>query len=271
MDAGHAATAGVHQRTGDGLARELSGGLQEQVSHRHATVATLQDTAAWQEAQSRVEEQGFAFSADVAMQVRDHMIGADKGVFSRPGSLEPTWNEREVDTIFARAAAGDATAMRTISHYAEEYGRQEGLELAGVRDTPTKDNVFTKGETYKSGASNNRTESGGIRDRAAEFQGAARHAAAHAGVPTDTQVRQGFAAIQKEAEEDRASSGDIIERGDRNVRGSGNTVKTEAEVRTDPENQTLLGDAITNGVEQSLPSKKQLNQLKDRFFKEKDE
>ena len=271
MDAGHAATAGVHQRTGDGLARELAGGLQEQASHRHATIATLQETAAWQEAQSRVEEQGFAFSADVAMQVRDHMIGADKGVFSRPGSLEPTWNEREVDTLFARAAAGDATAMRTISHYAEEYGRQEGLALAGVRDTPTKDEVFTRDETYKSGVSNNGTEPGGIRDRAAEFQGAARHAATHVGVPTDTQVREGFTAIQKDADEERTSSGDIIERGERDVRESGNTAKTAAGGRTDPENQTLLGDAITNGAEQSLPSKKQLNQLKDKFFKDKEE
>lgn len=273
IDAGHTAAAGVHQRTGDSLAQELAGGLQEQANHRHATTATLQDAAAWQEAQSRVEEQGFAFSADVAMQVRDHMIGADKGIFSRPGSLDPTWSEQEVDTLFARAAAGDATAMRAISHYADEYGRQEGLALAGVRDTPSKDDVFRKGDTYMATVSNKETEPGGIRDRAAGFQGAARHAAEHAGVPTDSQVRQGFAAIQKEAEEERTSSGNMIDRGERDVRASSSAVKAEAEGRTDPDNQTLLGDAIKNGAEQALPSKKQLGQLKDRFFgdEEKDD
>ena len=271
IDAGHTAAAGVHQRTGDSLAQELSGGLQQQIGHRHATTATLQDAAAWQEAQSRVEEQGFAFSADVAMQVRDHMIGSDKGIFSRPGSLDPTWIEQEVDTLFARAAAGDGTAMRAISHYADEYGRQEGLALAGVRDTPTKDDVFRKSDTYMASVSNKETEPGGIRDRAADFQGAARHAAEHAGVPTDSQVHQGFAAIQKEAEEERASSSNMIDRGERDIRESGDSVKTQAEGRTDPDNQTLLGDAITNGVEQALPSKKQLGQLKDRFFKDEDE
>lgn len=271
IDAGHTAAAGVHQRTGDSLAQEASGGLQQQIGHRHATTATLQEAAAWQEAQSRVEEQGFAFSADVAMQVRDHMIGSEKGIFSRPGSLDPAWSEQEVDTLFARAAAGDATAMRVISHYADEYGRQEGLALAGVRDTPTKDDVFRKGEAYMASVSNKETEPGGIRDRAADFQGAARHAAEHAGVPTDSQVHQGFAAIQKEAEEERASSSNMIDRGERDIRESGDSVKTQAEGRTDPDNQTLLGDAITNGVEQALPSKKQLGQLKDKFFKDEDE
>lgn len=270
IDAGHTAAAGVHQRTGDSLAQELSGGLQQQIGHRHATTATLQDAAAWQEAQSRVEEQGFAFSADVAMQVRDHMIGADKGVFSRPGSLDPSWTEQEVDTLFARAAAGDTTAMPAISHYAEEYGRNEGLELAGLRDAPTKDDVFRKGDTYMASVSNKETEPGGIRNRAANFQGAAQHAADHAGIPTDSQVRQGFAAIQKEAEEERASSGNMIDRGERDLRASSSAVKAEAEGRTDPDNQTLLGDAIKNGAEQALPSKKQLGQLKDRFFGEEE-
>ncbi|MEX0914752.1 MAG: conjugal transfer protein TraG N-terminal domain-containing protein, partial [Wenzhouxiangellaceae bacterium] len=266
VDAGHTAAASVHQRTGDSLAQELSGGLQEQISHRHGTTATLQEAAAWQEAQSRVEEQGFAFNADVAMQVRDHMIGAEKGVFSRPGSLDPTWTEREVDTLFARAAAGDVTAMRTISHNASEYGRKQGLELAGVGDMPTKDDVFTKGENFMTAVSNKETDPGGIRDRSTGFQGAVRHAADNAVVPDEDQVKQGFAAIQKEAEAERASRGNMIDRGERDVRESGNTVKSEAEGRTDPDNRTLLGDAIKNGVEQVLPSKKELGQLKDRFF-----
>lgn len=271
IDAGHTAAAGVHQRTGGGLAQELAGGLQEQASHRHATIATLQEAAAWQEAQSRVAEQGFAFSADVAMQVRDRMLGTEKGVFSRPGSLDPTWTEQEVDALFARAAAGDAMAIRAISHYAGEYGRQEGLELAGVRDTPTKNDVFRNGTAYMDTVTNKETEPGGIRDRATGFHRAARDAARDAGVPTRDQVRQGFAAIQKEAEEERASSGNVIDRGERDVRESSNATKTQVEGRTDPNNQTLLGDAITNGIEQSLPSEKQLKQLRDRFFKDENE
>lgn len=271
MDAGLTAAAGVHQRTGDSLAQELSGGLQEQTSHRHATIATLEEAASWHKAQSRVEEQGFAFSADMAMQVRGHMIGAEKGVFARPGSLDPNWTDRDVDTLFARAAAGDAMAMGVISHYAEEYGRREGLELAGVRETPTRGNVFAKDQTYTSGVSNNETGSGGIRDREAEFLGAARQVAKHAGIPTGTQVRQGFATIQKEVEEERASSSNMIDREEGDVRESGNTVKTEAGGRTDRDNQTLLGDAITNGADQSLPNEQQLRQLKDRLFNDKDE
>ncbi|MGE0679785.1 MAG: conjugal transfer protein TraG N-terminal domain-containing protein [Candidatus Binatia bacterium] len=269
-DAGHTAAAGVHQRTGDSLAQELSGGLQEQVSHRDSAIATLQEATSWQEAQSKVEEQGFAFSADVAMQVRDHMIGTEKGIFSRPGSLDPTWTEREVDALFARAAAGDTTAMRTISHYADEYGRQQGLELAGVRDAPTKDNVFNKGEAYMAAESNKETQPGGIRARTTSFLNAARHAAEHAAVPTEVQVRRGFSAIQKEVEEERTDSGNMIDRGERDVLKSGDSVKTEAEGQTDPDNQTLLGDAIKNGVEQSLPSEKQLTQLENRFFKDED-
>lgn len=270
-DAGHTAAASVHQRTGDSFAQELSGGLQGQNSHRHSTTATLQEAAAWQEAQSRINEQGFAFSADVAMQVRDHMIGAEKGIFSHPGNLEPIWTERDVDTLFARAAAGDTTAMRAIAHYADEYGRQAGLELAGVRDAPTKDDVFRKGETYMATVSSKDTDPGGILAHAARFQDAARHAADHASVPADDQVHQGFAAIQKEVEEERASSGNTINRGERDLQASSSAVKAEAEGRTDPDNQTLLGDAIKSGVEQALPSKKQIGQLKDRFFKNEDE
>lgn len=269
IDAGHTAAAGVHQRTGDSLAQEVSSGLEQQIGHRHATIATLQEAAVWQEAQSRVQEHGFAFTADVTMQVRDHMIGAEKGVFARPGSLDPTWTEQEVDTLFARAAAGDAAATRAISHYADEYGRQEGLELAGMRDTPTKDDVFRKGDTYMASVSNKAPEPGGVRERAAGFQGTTRHAADQLGVPTDSQVRQGFVAIQKEAEEERASSGNMINRGERDLRASSSAVKADAEGRTDPDNQTLLGDAIKNGAEQALPSKKQLGQLKDRFFGDK--
>ncbi|WJW74711.1 conjugal transfer protein TraG N-terminal domain-containing protein [Thiohalobacter sp. IOR34] len=271
IDAGHTAAAGVHQRTGDSLAEELSGGLQEQISHRHATIATLQEAAAWQEARSRVEEQGFAFSADVAMQVRDHMIGAEKGVFARPGSLDPTWSERDVDALFARAAAGDAMAMRVIAHYADEYGRQEGLELTGVQDMPTKDAVFQKNEAYMGEVYNKETDPGGIRDRAAGFREAARHAAEHAGVPADGQVRRGFADIQKEAEEDRAAHAQKVDQGERRIRTDGAALQSDTEARTDPENQTLLADSIKNGVTQALPSKKQLGQLKDRFFREDDE
>lgn len=269
VDTGHTAAAGVHQRTGDSLAQELSGGLQQQIGHRHATTAILQEAAAWQEAQSRTEEQGFAFSANVGMQVRDHMIGAEKGIYSRPGSLEPTWTEREVDALFARAAAGDITAMQTISHYAEEYGRQEGLDLAGVLDTPTKDDVYQKGEAYMATVSNKESGLGGIQQQAAGFQGSARHAAQNASVPTDEQVRQGLSAIQKEAEEARGDRASMIDRGKDNVRESSNAVETEVEGRIDPDNQTLLGDAIKSGASQALPSKEQLGQLKDRFFGEK--
>jgi len=221
-----------------------------------------------QEARSRVEEQGFTFSADVAMQVRDHMIGAEKGVFARPGSLDPTWSERDVDALFARAAAGDAMAMRVISHYAEEYGRREGLELAGVQDMPTKDAVFQKNEAYTGEVYNKETDPGGIQDRAAGFREAARHAAEHAGVPADGQVRQGFADIQKEAEEDRAAHVQMVDQGERRIRTDGAALQSDTETRTDPENQTLLADSIKNGVTQALPSKKQLGQLKDRFFGE---
>lgn len=268
MDAGLTAAAGVHQRTGDSLAQELSGGLQEQTSHRHATIATLQEAASWQKAQSRAEEQGFAFSADMAMQVRDHMIGVEKGVFARPGSLDPTWTDREVDTLFARAAAGDTMAMGVISHYADEYGRVAGLELVGVREAPTKDQVFEKSDAHMAEVSSK--ETGGIRDRATVFKGTARHAADHANVPSGVQVQHGFTDIQKDVEEDRSTRTKMVEQSVRQIRTDGTTLQTEAETRTDPDSQTLLADSIKDGAAQALPSKKQLNQIKDRFFSDDD-
>lgn len=101
---------------------------------------------------------------------------------------------------------------------------------------------------------------------AAGFGEAARHAAGHACVPADGQVRRGFADIQKEAEEDRAAHAQMVDQGERRIRTDGAALQSGTEARTDPENQTLLADSIKNGVTQALPSKKQLDQLKDQFF-----
>jgi len=266
VDSGNTAAASVNQHTGDSLSQELSSGLQEQISQHRTTTVALQEATTWREARARIEEEGFTFSANVAMQVREHMIGTEKGVFAHPGNSEPNWSEREVDVLFARAAAGDAVAMGIVSHYVDEYGHDAGLASAGVSEAPTKDQVFENNHAHMAELSNKEHEQGGAWDRTSALNGAARQAADHANVPTNQQVRQGFANIRKESQENGAIDRQVMDIGERSVQTTSIDIKTDAEKHTDPENQALLANAIKNGVEQALPSTKQLNQLKDKFI-----
>ena len=77
-------------------------------------------------------------------------------------------------------------------------------------------------------------------------------------------------AFQATDRSDRAAHAQMVDQGERRIRTDGAALQSDTETRTDPENQTLLADSIKNGVTQALPSKKQLGQLKDRFFGEDD-
>lgn len=266
VDSGHTVAADVHQRTGNSLAQELSGGLQEQVSHGQTTTTTLQDAAAWQEAQSRIEEQGFTFNANVAMQMREDMIGAEKGIFARPGNLDPHWTESEVDALFARAAAGDAMAIRIISHYANKYGSEAGLLLSGIKQVPTKEQVISRNSDHV-GVLRKRIELEDTEDMAAKFKSAVQQAADDDTLPAGAQIHQRFSSIQQDVEQKRITNENLINREERSVQEAGNTISDEAGKRTDTDRQTLLNRTIKDGIAQVLPSKAQINQLKDNIMR----
>ncbi|MDD3448076.1 MAG: conjugal transfer protein TraG N-terminal domain-containing protein [Gammaproteobacteria bacterium] len=136
-EAARSTAAQVSEKTGDSLAAELAGGLQRQEALRESAQASLQEARGWQESLARMEEQGVAFNAEAGMAVRQWAIGREMGIFAGPG-MDPgaRWTAQEIDRHLAWAANGDLHSLGIVQHLAGGFIREQGLELAGVRQRP---------------------------------------------------------------------------------------------------------------------------------------
>jgi len=79
------------------------------------------------------------------------MIGAEKGIFARPGDTESRWTRADVDRIMAGVANGDPYAMRVVNHYADDYVQNHLSGIVGVQGAPDRGVVDTAYQSYQGG------------------------------------------------------------------------------------------------------------------------
>ena len=127
--------AKISDSTNDSLAREVSAGLAEQTQYRGDIQSAMRDVHQWQEAQSRVNEQGFTFSGKLEAAVKRFMIEEEGRTPNEASNIIAGHNQGNTEDT--------AVLANSVTHFAEKHG----LDLAGIQDTPNSDSVVSEGES----------------------------------------------------------------------------------------------------------------------------
>lgn len=134
VDSGQRLAADFSDRTGDSLGRDIAGGLRSSETTSARLSATLNEAHAWQQANSRIEESGASWDADLIQAVRRDYIG-------RHGSFGP----ESFDMLLTQAKSGDLTAIDRLATLSREYVQNNAEHLAGIQGAPTRDGVEVRG------------------------------------------------------------------------------------------------------------------------------
>jgi len=116
---------------GDSDSKSVSASLRSAVEARSVASASLTEAQAWETAEARLEQSGFAASFDAVAALKSDMVGQEKSI-ATPGNNSSMWTSGEVNRLFEAADRGDIQAIGILLNEAQRFGAAEGLELAGI-------------------------------------------------------------------------------------------------------------------------------------------
>ncbi|VAW88062.1 hypothetical protein MNBD_GAMMA18-1122 [hydrothermal vent metagenome] len=130
----NSAAAQVSQATNDSSAKGVTSALNDQTSHGDRLQASLQESQRWQQAASRMDEESFSFSADTSGAMLQFM--------------RPRHDDNHVSEMIAQHNQGDMQGTQFIAGEAAEFAKTFGVELAGVKESPSVDGVASTSQRY---------------------------------------------------------------------------------------------------------------------------
>jgi len=242
----NSAATQVAQATNDSRAVGVNSAINEQSSHADRVQATFQESRQWQEAASRVNEEGFSFSADTSGALLDFMR-------SRHG-------ENNVSDMLAAHNLGDTNATQLISNEAAEFAKSHGLQLAGVQNAPTASGVTSTDQRNRQEVDSRTNE---ITETSQDNSASIHEKASRSGLPTSGDIREEALNIMYEADQPFLEVGKQIDQNSASTTTMGDYIEDNSRNKAAPQNSTLLADSIGNGVTQVLPSQRQIEGIKE--------
>jgi len=239
--------ARISESTNDSLAREVSSGLAEQTQYRGDVQSAMREVHQWQEAQSRVNEQGFSFSGKLETAVKKFMIEEEGRA------------PNDVSNIIAGHNRGNtedtATLAKSVTHFSEKYG----LDLAGVNVTPSADSVNNQGTTGKQHI----TElSQGIHSASDNSRAHVERESSSSGVPQTESIRDNVTFVMDQSISDMNTTTNTLDKGVSKANREGDTLES---VVHDKQNIYSAGAAPSIHETMDKAKKKLTNTFKDVF------
>ncbi len=239
--------AQVSQATNDSSAKGVTSAINDQTSHADRLQASIQKSQSWQQAASRMNEEGFTFSADTSGAMLQFMRSRH--------------DDHHVSEMIAQHNQGDMQGTQFIAGEAAEFAKTFGVELAGVKESPSADGVTSTGQRYMSEVGDQSDE---ITDVARNNGSTVRQMTSRSGIQSDAQINSDALNLAVETDQQFLDVGAKVDKGKAGATTEGQVIRDKTEHQTDPENSTLLVDAIGDGVERVLPSERQREGIKDK-------
>ncbi len=239
--------AKISESTNDSLAREVSAGLAEQTQYRGDVQSAMRDVHQWQEAQSRVNEQGFTFSGKLETAVKQFMIE------------EEGRTPNDVSNIIAGHNRGNtedtATLANSVSHFAEKHG----LNLAGIQSAPSNDPVVNEGESRMHRV----TELGqNIQPTSEKNNALVDRLSSSSGLPQSESIRDNIAFVMDQSISDMNSTTTTLDKGTTKASHDGDTLEKSVH---DKQEVYSVGSAPSIHETMDKAKKKLTNTFKDVF------
>jgi len=190
--------ARVSETSTDSLSNDLTAGLAEQTQLRSDAQASQRNVSQWQEAQSRIDEQGFSFSGKLETAVKRFMVE------------EEGRSPNEVNTIITSHNRGDVEATSTLSESVSHFAQVHGLDLAGIQAASTPDSISASGEQ---GLQNVTTLGQGIHSTSDRDISEVENSASRAGIQSGEVLQNNVTTVMDSSIGDMNATASILDKG----------------------------------------------------------
>ena len=249
LDAGHRATAGYHERTGDALSSEIAGGIEHRATLARDVSARIDEAQRWQEAHERVERSGLDFSMQAPGLMRHWLVGQEKDEvgISTPNSSSPVWTEREVDTLVGAFNRSEPWAVEVVGVIANKMTKDPELVngLTGMEPTPMPNAVRAAYGGYSSAVEHPGSM---VTAQGRDWREQTTGAAASASVPTATDVTNRFGSTLADTVSNQNNHSGAVNTGAKQLKQEGAEQQSAVRNSVDP-NRSLLGDAMDKAAD----------------------
>ena len=239
--------ARVGKESNNSLARDIAAGLTEQNQYRDDVQASQNEVNQWQEAQSRVNEQGFSFSGKLEAAVKRFMIE------------EEGRSPHEVSNIVAGHNQGNVADTATLADSVSHFAQQHGLDLAGIQAAPTSDAVTRAGDANREDIA---ALSQNISTESVQNNEQVDNSARNAGIPTENTIQQNVTAVVDESIADMNATTNMMDKGSSRVIKEGDDLEGVVN-----EKQEVYSAGAAPSIHETMDQakKKLTNVFKDAF------
>ncbi len=166
-----------------------------------------------------------------------------------------------VSEMITQHNQGNMQGTQFIAGEAAEFAKTFGVELAGVKESPSAESMTASGQRYMNEVGDQSDE---ITDVARNNGTTVRQMTSRSGIQSDAQINSEALNLAVEIDQQFLDVGAKIDKGEAGSTTAGQVVRDKTEHQTDPENSSLLVDAIGDGAERVLPSERQIEGIKDK-------